>query len=152
MQLFRYWCYTGKLCSKERVISRNKGIKRLTAFLLFETIDSFCGVCRARSACTYVQSDLALHSPLIYHDPFYQRNIAQCYSTKCYGRSLLPYCLAFPYRISTLQQGKVEIFLRVKELVFSASINMELLLTGWIAPPPTSPGGPSWVNVKVFDS
>ena len=30
----------------------------------FATMRLFCGKCRARSACTYVQSDLALHSPL----------------------------------------------------------------------------------------
>ena len=33
----------------------------------FATINSFYGEWRARSDCTYVQSDLALHSPLIYY-------------------------------------------------------------------------------------
>ena len=30
-------------------------------------MDLFFGEYRARSACTYVQADLALHSPLFYH-------------------------------------------------------------------------------------
>ena len=33
----------------------------------FITINLFCGEWRARSDCTYVQSDLALHSPLPYY-------------------------------------------------------------------------------------
>ena len=33
--------------------------KVLTLF----TVDLLCGECRSRSACTYLQSDLALHSP-----------------------------------------------------------------------------------------
>ena len=35
--------------------------------MLFPTIDLFCGKSRARSDWTYVQSDLALHFPLIFH-------------------------------------------------------------------------------------
>ena len=34
----------------------------LTLILPFSTISLFCGECRGRSACTYIQSDLALHS------------------------------------------------------------------------------------------
>ena len=33
--------------------------------LALATIGSFNGECRARSDCTYVQSDLVLHSPLL---------------------------------------------------------------------------------------
>ena len=56
------------------VIDRKKtsSFKRPKLYLLalilpFTAVDSFCGECRARSACTYVQSDLALHPPLLYH-------------------------------------------------------------------------------------
>ena len=35
--------------------------------LKFATIDLFRGKCRARSACTYVQADRALHSPPLSH-------------------------------------------------------------------------------------
>ena len=40
----------------------------LTVFILLVTMDLFCGRCRKRSACTYMQSDLALHSTLLYHN------------------------------------------------------------------------------------
>ena len=39
----------------------------LTLILPFVTMHSFSGECRARSASTYVQFDLALHSPLLLH-------------------------------------------------------------------------------------
>ena len=39
----------------------------LNLVLPFATTDSFCGEGRARSDCTYVESDLALHSPLLRH-------------------------------------------------------------------------------------
>ena len=39
----------------------------LTHNLTFVTMDFLYGECRARLACTYVQSDLALPSPLLYH-------------------------------------------------------------------------------------
>ena len=52
----------------------------LTFVLPNATMDLFCGSCRARSACTYVQSDLALHSP-----PFFVivsgKKPNQCYLT-----------------------------------------------------------------------
>ena len=35
--------------------------------LAFSHKDLLSGECSARSACTYVQSDLALHSPLLYY-------------------------------------------------------------------------------------
>ena len=38
----------------------------LTLTLLLATINVLCGECRARSDYTYVQSNLALHSPLLY--------------------------------------------------------------------------------------
>ena len=39
----------------------------LTLILPFVTMDLFYWKCRARSACTYIQSDLALHSSLFHH-------------------------------------------------------------------------------------
>ena len=36
-------------------------------FSLLHTHNRLCGECRAKSACTYVQSDHALHSPLLHH-------------------------------------------------------------------------------------
>ena len=39
----------------------------LTLILPVRAMALFCGECRPRSDCTYVQSDLALHSPQIYH-------------------------------------------------------------------------------------
>ena len=42
------------------------------------TTGLFCGECRARSTCTYVQSDLALHSPLVY---FCQLNTIESFLT-----------------------------------------------------------------------
>ena len=41
--------------------------RRITLILPIGSMDIFCGKYRARSACTYVQSDLALHSPLFDH-------------------------------------------------------------------------------------
>ena len=39
----------------------------LTLILPFETMHLHCGECRSRSPCTYLQSDLALHSLQLYH-------------------------------------------------------------------------------------
>ena len=59
--------------------------KMVTLVLPNATMNLFCGECRARSDCTYVQSDLALHSPLRYlnffeNEPPLPHN--QCHSTK----------------------------------------------------------------------
>ena len=42
-------------------------VVRLTLILTFVVMYLCCGECRVRSACTYVQSDIALHAPLFYY-------------------------------------------------------------------------------------
>ena len=46
---------------------KNFQCKTLFHILAFANMDLLCGECRARSDCTRVQSDLALHCPLDYH-------------------------------------------------------------------------------------
>ena len=77
-------------------------------------MDFFCGECRARSAYTYVQSDLALHSPLFHHYIPTKRMFSEVY-----GISLFNFCqrhtaqyrktslnLLCNYRYSTLSLEK----------------------------------------------
>ena len=49
---------------QSKILSSGNG---LTLILLFTTIHLFCKACRARSVCTYVHSDLAIHSLLLLH-------------------------------------------------------------------------------------
>ena len=52
---------------KHDAVSLGFGILSTAAVIVDSPMDLFSGECRARFAYTYVQSDLAFRSPLLYH-------------------------------------------------------------------------------------
>ena len=72
---FRWQCSTGRrarLCAGLILLYHERLLKLVTGLILalippLATIDSFCGKYTSRSACTYVQSDLALHYLLFFY-------------------------------------------------------------------------------------
>ena len=74
----------------------SKPKQNIVIFILqFQTMDLFSGECRARSACTYAQSDLALHYPLVYH---------QFLSTKPVPKQALVFIVFSKCLLKTLQE------------------------------------------------
>ena len=55
---------THLVCNKQLITKYGLVIWSLILILPLMTVTLFCRECRAKSACTYVQADLALHSPL----------------------------------------------------------------------------------------
>ena len=51
----------------QREFSHEASFITLLSSVSLTIMDLFCGECRARSACTYVQCDLTLHSTPLYH-------------------------------------------------------------------------------------